>query len=100
MENTKRIKTALLQTALMMAVSLSISSLSSAQKANDTKSVANVQNEAKDANINKERDAKFLATAAEINLEEIKLGQLAQQKSTMKDVKDLGKMIDVYSVFN
>ena len=94
MENKKRFKTALLQTALMIVISLGMSSFSSSQKANDAKPVANVQNETKDANISKEKDAKFLATAAEINLEEIKLGQLAQQKSTMKDVKDLGQMIE------
>ena len=86
MENMKRFKTILLQTALMIAISLGISSFSNGHKANDAKPVANVQTEAK--------DAKFLATAAEINLEEIKLGQLAQQKSTMKDVKDLGKLIE------
>jgi len=39
-------------------------------------------------------DAKFLASAAEINLEEIQLGQLAQKKSTMMDVQELGKMME------
>lgn len=86
MENKKRFKTILLQTALMIAISLDISSFSNVQKANEAKSVANIQNDA--------NDAKFLATAAEINLEEIKLGQLAQQKSTQKDIKELGKLIE------
>jgi putative membrane protein len=39
-------------------------------------------------------DAEFLKDAAEINLEEIKLGQLAQTKSTMSDVKELGRMME------
>jgi len=39
------------------------------------------------------RDAEFLSRAAEINLEEISLGQLAQKKSMMADVKNLGKMM-------
>lgn len=39
-------------------------------------------------------DAQFLAQAALINLEEILLGQLAQQKSYMTDVKDLGAMME------
>ncbi len=39
-------------------------------------------------------DAQFLASAAEINLEEIQLGQLAQKKSTMMDVQELGKMME------
>ena len=40
------------------------------------------------------RDADFLSRAAEINMEEISLGQLAQKKSMMADVKDLGKMME------
>ena len=94
MENKKRLKIALLQTALMTAILFGISSFSSGQKANDAKSVAKVHNEAEDASTSKVKDAKFLADVAEINLEEIKLGQLAQQKSTMKDVKELGKLIE------
>jgi putative membrane protein len=41
-----------------------------------------------------ETDAQFLFHAAEINLEEIQFGQLAQQKSMMIDVKELGKMME------
>lgn len=39
-------------------------------------------------------DAPFLIKAAEINLEEIRLGQLAQQKGTQTDIKELGKMME------
>ena len=46
------------------------------------------------SNIYVKTDAEFLKDAAEINLEEIKLGQLAQTKSTMADVKELGKMME------
>ena len=91
MENRKSFKTTLLQTALMIAISFGITSFSSGQETSSAKSVANAQNE---ANISKEKEAKFLATAAEINLEEIKLGKLAQQKGTMEDVKELGKLIE------
>lgn len=38
-------------------------------------------------------DADFIMKAAEINLEEIKLGQLAQEKGTAPHVKKLGKMM-------
>ncbi len=38
-------------------------------------------------------DAAFMMKAAEINMEEIKLGKLAQQKGTMAHVKELGKMM-------
>jgi putative membrane protein len=40
------------------------------------------------------RDADFLSRAAEINLEGISLGQLAQKKGVTEDVKDLGKMLE------
>ena len=40
------------------------------------------------------KDTQFLAKVAEINLEEIRLGQLAQQKSTVTSVKDLGSMME------
>jgi len=38
--------------------------------------------------------AQFLVRAAEIDLEEIQVGQLAQKKSTMIDVQELGKMME------
>ena len=94
MGNKKRFKTTLIQTALITAILFGISSSGSGQKAKVAKSVANEQNKTKYANTSKEKDVKFLADVAEINLEEIKLGQLAHQKSTMKDVKELGKMME------
>ena len=45
------------------------------------------------ANNNTAMDAAFIMKAAEINMEEIKLGKLAQQKGTMSHVKELGKMM-------
>src|SRR5438105_3343278 len=39
-------------------------------------------------------DAQFLKDAAEINLEEIQLGQLAQKNAVRDDVKELGKMME------
>jgi len=94
MENKKQFKTMLLQTALIITILFGISLFINGQKSNDSKSVANEQNAAKYANTVKEKDAKFLVNVAEINLEEIKLGQLAQQKSMMSDVKKLGKMME------
>ena len=38
-------------------------------------------------------DTTFILKAAEINMEEIKLGKLAQQKGTSSKVKELGKMM-------
>ncbi|MEO8150285.1 MAG: DUF4142 domain-containing protein [Bacteroidia bacterium] len=62
-------------------------------KHEDSKEVAEDHNDAKFDNA-KEDDAKFLVSAAEINLEEIQLGQLAQSNSMNADVKNLGKMME------
>lgn len=63
------------------------------EKHEDPKEVAEEHNDAKFDN-EKEDDAKFLVNAAEINLEEIQLGQLAQTRGTTSHVKDLGKMME------
>lgn len=94
MKNVRHFKITMLQASLFTAALFGISSISYGQKPNDTKSNAKEQNETKYGNTNKEKDAKFLVDVAEINLEEIQLGQLAQQKSTMVDVKELGKMME------
>jgi putative membrane protein len=59
----------------------------------DTKEMAEDENDARFDERKSEKDAEFLVDAAEINLEEIKLGELAQQKGTTNDVKELGKMM-------
>ena len=61
-------------------------------KVEDTKKDATDHNQAKFDHAN-ETDAALLVTAAEINLKEIHLGQLAQSNSTTKEVKALGKMM-------
>ncbi len=94
MKNITYLKTALLKTTLITATLFGVSSCSNNQKPEDTKDVAEEHNEAKFDNTNNEKDAKFLVNAAEINLEEIKLGQLAQQNSMMTVVKELGKMME------
>jgi len=59
-----------------------------------TKDVAVNQNDGKFNKSDDQKNAAFLVKAAEINLEEISLGKLALKKSTNKDVKDLGKMME------
>ena len=59
-----------------------------------TEEVAKDQNDAKFNDNDDEKNAKFLVKAAEINLEEIALGKLAQEKSTNADIKDLGKSME------
>ncbi|MGN6645622.1 MAG: DUF4142 domain-containing protein [Cytophaga sp.] len=58
-----------------------------------TEEVAKEQNDAKFDDNKDEKNAKFLVKAAEINLEEISLGKLAEEKSTNADVKELAKMM-------
>ena len=82
-------------TAAIMAVVISLSACSdNKSKTEDTKAVAEEHNEAKFENKNDEKDAQFLVKAAEINLEEIELGKLAQQNCKMTVVKELGAMME------
>jgi len=64
-----------------------------ARTGDDTKEVAEDANDAKFDSAKAERDAQFLVNATEINLEEIKLSQLAEQKSTNPEIKSLAKMM-------
>jgi putative membrane protein len=92
MKKTSYIKRALLQTTFVAAV-LVIASCVNNQKPKDTKDVAEEHNDAKFNDNRQEKEAQFLVNAAEINLEEIQLGQLAQQNGTTTHVKELGKMM-------
>ena len=62
-------------------------------KPEDTKKVAKEDNDAKFDN-KKEDDAKFLVNAAEMNLEDIQLGILAQSNSMNAEIKGMGKMME------
>jgi putative membrane protein len=63
-------------------------------KQEDPKEVAEDANEAKfDSIESKEDDSDFLVDQAEINLAEIEIGKLAQQKSANSEVKKFGKML-------
>ena len=64
------------------------------QRSADSRDVAEDQNVEKFDKDKKEDEAQFLVNAAEMNLQEIQLGQLAQQKGTSPQVKELGKMME------
>jgi putative membrane protein len=73
---------------------LSLNSCKKETKPEDTKEVAEDQNEVKfDSVDSKEDDSEFLVDATEINLAEIEIGKLAQTKSTNPEVKKFGKML-------
>jgi len=83
-------KTVLATVALAAAVFI-IPSCMNGNK--DSKDVAEKTNENTIDNRKQEKDAQFLVDAAEISLEEIELGKLAQTKSTDPEVKKVGQMM-------
>ncbi len=93
MKSINRIKSIGLQTAVVATFLFAASSCQNSPKQEDTKKVAEDHNEAKFNTSSGEKDAQFLVNAAEISLEEIKLGELAQRNGSMEDVKKLGAMM-------
>lgn len=91
-------KTSLLKTTLLSAtlvLSITMTSCKKDAAETDTEEVAEDQNDTKFDDTAKENDAEFLVAAAEINMDEIALGKLAQTKGTAQSVKDLGKMMEM-----
>ena len=87
--NARFLKIAFLSAVVVLTLTLPSCNNS---KPEDTKEVAEEHNDAKFSNA-KEDDAKFLVNAAEINLEEIELGKLAQTRGSLNHVKELGEMM-------
>ena len=94
MKNIKKFQLVLLQLAFVTFISFSIVSCDNKAKTEDSKEVAEDQNEAKMDGMKTEDDAEFLVDVAESNQEEISLGKLAQEKGSMVDVRELGKMME------
>lgn len=59
----------------------------------DSKEVAEEQNEAKFEDTNKEDDTEFAVAAADGGMLEVQLGELAQTNGSSPQVKELGKMM-------
>jgi putative membrane protein len=93
MKNSRKLKSVLFIIGLISIVSLGITSCSDNAKTEDSKEVAEDKNDAKMDGMKDEADAQFLVNVAEINQEEISLGKLAQEKGSVTDVKELGKMM-------
>lgn len=81
-----------LSAALVFALGLAFTACKNDPNPEDTKSVAEAQNEAKFED-EKENDAEFLVDVAEFNLQQAELGKLASLKSNNGAVKDFGKMM-------
>lgn len=84
---------ALLQISFVTAT-LFVASCGNNQNTDGADDNTTAQHEAILENNNLENDAQFLVTAAEMNLKEIQLGQLAQQNGNATHVKELGKMME------
>lgn len=71
-----------------------LNSCKNENKQEDPKEVAEDTNEAKfDSVADKKDDSEYLVNIDEVNLAEIEIGKLAQQKSTNPEVKKFGKML-------
>lgn len=77
-----------------VVIMLIFTSCNSKHNQGDSKAVAGEYNNAKFDDIDMENNAHFLMDASEINLEEIMLGTLAQQRGRTTQVKELGKMME------
>lgn len=87
------LKSLLLTGMLLCSLTLFNTSCKETIKDKDPEEVAEDMNKPKD-DATAERDERFMVDAAEINMEDVRLGQLAQQKGTHADVKALGKMME------
>ncbi len=92
MKNSKNIRSIFNQLTLITTFVV-IASCMNNQEPKDSVEVAEDINDATFDNKDRENDAEFLVEAAEINLEVIQLGQLAQEKGKSADIKELGKMM-------
>jgi putative membrane protein len=79
--------------ALLVAGSLAASCEDGTKKPEDSKEVAEDKNEAKFKTDSSEDKASFVVDAVGGNIGEIRLAQLAEEKSSSKAVKDIAKML-------
>jgi putative membrane protein len=93
MKNAKKIKVAIWNGLLAISMVTVLHSCDNSSKTTDTKEVAEDRNDEKFDTKKSEDDAQFLVNAAEINLKEIQLGNLAAEKGGNREVKELGKMM-------
>ncbi|MFD2034794.1 DUF4142 domain-containing protein [Belliella marina] len=100
MKNVINFKSVLVHT-LCLAGPIFLASSCSENKTADSREIAKEENMAKLTTDDKtimvvknENDTRFLMDVAEMQLEEIKLGKLAQQNGDSEHVKELGKMME------
>lgn len=94
MTRKKNYKTVFIKTTIVTATLFTAMACQENKKPEDTKVIADNQNEYNFTTNSKEDDAQFLVNAAALNLNTIELAQLAQQKSTNDDLKSFAMMLD------
>lgn len=89
---TDFIKALLLPAGIITTMLVTSCSSTGTNKPEDTKEVAEEHNDAK-FDQNQEKDAQFLVQAAELNMKEIKLSELAKGSAVMDECKKLAEMM-------
>ncbi len=79
---------------IICSICIIVISCQSSTKPVDAEKLAKDINNAKMDDPKDERDALFMVSAAEMNSENVRMGQLAQQRGMTSDVKELGKMLE------
>jgi putative membrane protein len=92
MTTLRHIKTTIF--LIICGILITVISCQNSTKPVDAEKLAEDVNNAKMDNPKDEKDALFMVKAAEISGEEVRMGQLAQQKGMTNDVKELGKMME------
>ena len=109
MKNTKWLPSVILQLAFVTFLSFSIISCDNKSKTaesiggmmsdskEDSKDIAEDKNDDTHSKggMNTEADAEFLVAAAESDQKQVRLGKLAQEKGSITDVRELGKMMEM-----
>ncbi|HZV70906.1 MAG TPA: DUF4142 domain-containing protein [Saprospiraceae bacterium] len=86
------IKTAVM--LILCGILITVISCQNSTKPVDSKKLAEDVNDAKMDNAKDEKDATFMVRAAEMSGEEVRLGQLAQQKAVTPVVTELAKLME------
>lgn len=94
MTRKKHYKTAFIKTTIVTATLFTAIACQETKKTEDSKVVADTQNEYNFITNSGENDAQFLVNAAAVDVNEIELALLAQQKCENDDLKGFAKMLD------
>ena len=98
MEKTKK---RILNLLLLGALAIGVAACGNKNKAEDSKEVAEDQNDAKFEDTKIEDDTDFAVEAADGGMYEVELGKLAQSNAASADVKKFGQtMVDEHSKAN